>query len=124
MGQLNPPPPQLPRTPPMTLSSYHLPAQADWQAFERFTRDLFSARWVDNRAWANGRTGQPQAGVYVFGTNARTSQLEGVRCKCRDACHLIKSRHLRGELRYFSSDELASQNITLSTSRNVSRFHV
>lgn len=69
----------------MTLSSYHLPAPADWQAFERFTRDLFSAQWDDPRTQANGRSGQPQAGVDVFGTNARTGKLEGVQCKGKDA---------------------------------------
>ncbi|MDQ0572610.1 hypothetical protein QFZ42_004444 [Variovorax paradoxus] len=69
----------------MSLSAYHLPAPADWQAFERFTRDLFSAVWDDSRAQMNGRTGQAQAGVDVFGTNARTGLLEGVQCKGKDA---------------------------------------
>lgn len=69
----------------MPLSSYHLPAPADWQAFERFTRDLFSAEWGDPRAELNGRSGQQQAGVDVFGTNVRTGGLEGVQCKGKDA---------------------------------------
>ncbi|SDM09376.1 hypothetical protein SAMN05428957_102263 [Oryzisolibacter propanilivorax] len=69
----------------MTFSSYHLPAPADWQAFERFTRDLFSAVWDDPRAQANGRAGQAQAGVDVFGTSSRTGGLEGVQCKGKDA---------------------------------------
>lgn len=69
----------------MSLSSYHLPAPSDWQAFERFTRDLFSAVWDDQRAQTNGRSGQPQAGVDVFGTRARTGALEGVQCKGKDA---------------------------------------
>ena len=84
----------------MTLSSYHLPAPADWQAFERFTRDLFSAHWGDDRAQANGRAGQPQAGVDVFGTNARNSQLEGVQCKGKDARygHSVTVNELRDEV--------------------------
>lgn len=69
----------------MTLTSYQLPAPADWQAFERFTRDLFSVEWDDPRAELNGRGGQPQAGVDVFGTNSRTGGLEGVQCKGKDA---------------------------------------
>ncbi len=69
----------------MPLSSYHLPAPADWQAFERLNRDLFSAVWNDPRAQANGRAGQAQAGVDVFGTNSRTGGLEGVQCKGKDA---------------------------------------
>lgn len=69
----------------MTFSSYNLPAPADWQAFERLSRDLFSSIWEDPRAQLNGRTGQTQAGVDVFGTNFRTGGLEGVQCKGKDA---------------------------------------
>lgn len=72
-------------SPQVTLSSYHLPAPADWQAFERLSRDLFSAVWNDPRAQANGRAGQVQAGVDVFGTNSLTGELEGVQCKGKDA---------------------------------------
>lgn len=84
----------------MTLSSYHLPAPADWQAFERFTRDLFSSYWDDSRAQANGRSGQAQAGVDVFGVNARTGKLEGVQCKGKDARygHSVEVEELRDEV--------------------------
>lgn len=84
----------------MALSSYHLPAPADWQAFERFTRDLFSAEWIDPRAELNGRSGQPQAGVDVFGTNARTGGLEGVQCKGKDARygHGVTVEELKAEV--------------------------
>lgn len=84
----------------MTLSSYHLPAPADWQAFERLSRDLFSAHWNDPRAQANGRGGQPQAGVDVFGINSRTGKLEGVQCKGKDARygHSVEVAELREEV--------------------------
>ena len=36
-------------------------------------------------AQTNGRTGQAQRGVDVFGTNARTGQPEGVQCKGKDS---------------------------------------
>jgi len=85
----------------VTLSSYHLPAPADWQAFERFARDLFSAVWEDPRTQANGRSGQPQAGVDVFGTNSRTSKLEGVQCKGKDARygHSVDVDELQNEVK-------------------------
>ena len=84
----------------MPLSSYHLPAPSDWQAFERFTRDLFSAIWEDPRAQMNGRSGQPQAGVDVFGTSARTGALEGVQCKGKDARygHSVTIDELKNEV--------------------------
>lgn len=85
----------------MSLSSFHLPAPADWQAFERLTRDLFSAVWDDPRAQANGRTGQAQAGVDVFGTNSRTGGQEGVQCKGKDARYgnAVTVDELKGEVR-------------------------
>lgn len=84
----------------MTLSAYHLPAPADWQAFERFARDLFSAHWSDPRAQANGRSGQAQSGVDVFGINARTGKPEGVQCKGKDAryAHSVEVEELRAEV--------------------------
>lgn len=85
----------------MTLASFHLPAPADWQAFERFTRDLFSALWGDPRAQANGRGGQPQAGVDVYGANAQTGSLEGVQCKGKDARygHSVTVNELQDEVK-------------------------
>lgn len=68
----------------MTLNAFQLPAPGDWQAFERFTRDLFAAKWKDANAQLNGRTGQAQAGVDVFGTNSTTGMLEGAQCKGKD----------------------------------------
>lgn len=102
----------------MTLSSYHLPAPADWQAFERFTRDLFSAQWADPRAQANGRTGQPQAGVDVFGTNAQTGKLEGVQCKGKDARygHSVEVGELQEEVEKALKFEPALSHYYLVTS--------
>ncbi len=68
----------------MAYPAYQLPAPADWQAFERFIHELFGSEWKDPRAQLNGRSGQPQAGVDVFGTNASTGGLEGVQCKGKD----------------------------------------
>ena len=68
----------------MTLNAFQLPPPGDWQAFERLARDLFSAIWGDNNAEMNGRTGQPQSGVDVYGTNAATGKREGVQCKGKD----------------------------------------
>jgi hypothetical protein len=84
----------------MTFAAYHLPAPADWQAFERLTRDLFSAHWNDRRAQANGRSGQPQAGVDVFGINSKTGLLEGVQCKGKDARygHSVTADELKDEV--------------------------
>lgn len=84
----------------MSLSSYQLPAPADWQAFERFSRDLFAAFWDDPRTQSNGRAGQAQKGVDVFGTNTRSGKLEGVQCKGKDKRygHSVSVDELREEV--------------------------
>lgn len=59
-----------------------LPAPANWQDFELLCRDLFAAEWDDPSAQRNGRQGQPQAGVDVFGL--KKGKQVGVQCKLRD----------------------------------------
>lgn len=59
-----------------------LPAPANWQDFELLCRDLFAAEWGDRLAQRNGRQGQQQAGVDVFGL--KKGEQVGVQCKLRD----------------------------------------
>ncbi|MHA6830274.1 SAVED domain-containing protein [Ralstonia pseudosolanacearum] len=84
----------------MTIGAYQLPPPADWQAFERFARDLFAAHWKDPMAQLNGRAGQSQAGVDVYGTNAATGKIEGVQCKGKDGRygHSVTKAELREEV--------------------------
>ena len=84
----------------MSLNAFHLPAPADWQAFERLARDLFSAFWRDSNAEMHGRTGQPQNGVDVYGTNIATGRLEGVQCKGKDGRygHSVSVAELQDEV--------------------------
>lgn len=57
---------------------------SDWQSFERLTRDLYQRLLGDHGTDLHGRSGQPQGGVDVFGTDHRTGQMVGVQCKGRD----------------------------------------
>lgn len=84
----------------VSLGAYQLPPPADWQAFERFTRDLFAAHWQDPAALMHGRTGQAQAGVDVYGVNAKTGAMEGVQCKGKDGRykHSVTTDELRAEV--------------------------
>ncbi|SAK53958.1 hypothetical protein AWB77_01486 [Caballeronia fortuita] len=67
-----------------SFDDFQIPPPADWQKFERFCRDLFSAHWADPSAQQNGRGGQQQNGVDCFGRNWTTGELEGVQCKGKD----------------------------------------
>lgn len=52
-----------------------------WQDFERLTLDVCKKHWKDDYAWKNGREGQNQDGVDVFGRNEGKNT--GVQCKKR-----------------------------------------
>lgn len=57
----------------------------DWQAFERKSRLLFELSLRDPQTQNNGRTGQPQHGVDIFGKRGGpTGHYVGVQCKGKD----------------------------------------
>ena len=58
-------------------------APAYWQDFERITLDLFKIVWRDDYAERNGRSGQKQKGVDVYGYNNDMKERTGVQCKKR-----------------------------------------
>lgn len=64
---------------------YQHPPIHDWEKFERFCRDLFAKIWKNEELKLNGRSGQPQAGVDVFGVdNSVDGSMGGIQCKKRD----------------------------------------
>ena len=62
--------------------SYDLPPPKYWQVFEDLCCDLFRRIWKDPGAQKNGRTGQVQAGVDVYGRCG--GEWAGVQCKKKD----------------------------------------
>jgi hypothetical protein len=67
-------------------SSTNIPAPKDWQAFERKIRLLFEHSLGDPHTQNNGRIGQPQHGVDVYGRRGGPSgHYVGVQCKGKDA---------------------------------------
>jgi hypothetical protein len=57
----------------------------DWPVFEDLCLALFRAEWSDPLALKNGRTGQPQQGVDVYGSPQSTrDELYGVQCKGKE----------------------------------------
>jgi len=65
--------------------SRELPAPKRWQELESLAFDVFSRIWKTTDAELHGRTGQPQAGVDVYGTNRVEGLFTGVQCKGKDA---------------------------------------
>ena len=62
-----------------------IPPPGTWQAFEDLVHALFTDAWGDPNTQKNGRQGQPQHGVDIFGSPGRChSRVEGVQCKGKD----------------------------------------
>ncbi|MFJ2684601.1 hypothetical protein ACIOYV_12775 [Pseudomonas sp. NPDC087342] len=63
-----------------------------WEKFEDLTRALFAAVWEDPLTQKNGRTGQKQQGVDVFGTpSTKPGEVFGVQCKGKNGSYGSKA---------------------------------
>lgn len=63
-----------------------------WEKFEDLTRALFAAVWDSPLTQKNGRTGQKQQGVDVFGTpKATPGEIFGVQCKGKSEAYGSKA---------------------------------
>ena len=68
------------------FSSVAIPRPRNWQDFERHSRVLFEDILGDPQTQSNGRQGQPQHGVDIWGRRGgRDGPLVGVQCKGKDA---------------------------------------
>jgi hypothetical protein len=63
-----------------TISSSIIPPPKSWEEFEDITLSATKLRWKSAEFFGNGRRGQRQDGVDVFGTTT-DGQLVGVQCK-------------------------------------------
>ena len=68
-----------------TLTELRYPAPSDWREFELMMCDLFGKIWGDPHPQRNGRPGQRQYGVDIFGRSCDRRGYEGVQCKCADS---------------------------------------
>src|SRR5579862_3016773 len=66
----------------MSADSEMLPPPNESEAFESLCLELWRDIWQDPHAQKNGRNGQPQAGVDIFGQNQ--GNWVGVQCKQKD----------------------------------------
>src|SRR5690348_14943201 len=66
------------------MTSFRLPIPSNWQDFESLCHALWKDIWADPNAQKNGRLGQAQSGVDVFGVPHLTGSYAGVQCKDRD----------------------------------------
>jgi tetratricopeptide (TPR) repeat protein len=70
-----------------------------WGEFEDLCLALFRAEWQDSAAQKNGRQGQADAGVDVFGRNyAQDGGWWGVQCKCKNISIKLSKKIIDAEL--------------------------
>jgi tetratricopeptide (TPR) repeat protein len=119
-----------------TVQSRALPPPLNWQDFERLAFDLYSRTWKTSDALFNGRSGQPQAGVDVFGTDRVEKTLAGVQCKGKDGDYgvVLTAAELKAEvekaktyqpaLEVFILATTAPDDVTLQTlAREITKTH-
>jgi hypothetical protein len=82
------------------FTSFQWPAPSDWQAFERMCHALWTHIWEDPNTQMNGRSGQAQYGVDVYGTAKGADRISGVQCKGKDGSYGSKAteKELRREV--------------------------
>lgn len=66
-----------------TLSNLNLPTPKSWDEFEEMTLDALRIKWDSPNLQRNGRAGQPQNGVDIYGDD-HLCQHAGVQCKKYD----------------------------------------
>ena len=65
-----------------------IPPPSSWTIFEDLCLSLFKTIWNDPHAQKNGRAGQSQQGVDVWGSyNSDSATYQGVQCKGKDALY-------------------------------------
>lgn len=69
----------------------------NWQDFEFLARDLFAEILGDPFVDLNGRSGQPQAGVDVWGVDQKTGKSVGAQCKGRADAHWAPNSRLSAD---------------------------
>lgn len=69
----------------MANSDFRIPFPVDWQRFERICCKLWALEWNDPNTQLNGRSGQKQNGVDVWGClNGDKYNVNAIQCKGKD----------------------------------------
>src|SRR4051795_13366162 len=77
----------------MQFRAKQIAPPSDWATFENLCHALFKKVWNDPLAQKNGRRGQPQHGVDVFGSlNGDRESYRGLQCKGKDANYGSKAK--------------------------------
>lgn len=68
----------------LPFPNYQIPPVSNWQDFELLCCDLWRKIWADPNIQRNGRKGQKQNGVDIFGRPNGDPFWAGIQCKCKN----------------------------------------
>jgi hypothetical protein len=86
----------------MDFLDKQIAAPRSWEKFEDLVHALYMAEWKDSAAKKNGRRGQPQHGVDVYGEpNGAGGPLHGVQCKGKDVGY---GPHVKATIQEFDAE--------------------
>lgn len=89
----------------------------NWQDFEDICHKLWREIWNDNNAQKNGRNGQSQNGIDIFGLPKYTEKYHGVQCKDKDGglCSKLTKKELEVEAKKAINFKPQIESFTLAT---------
>lgn len=79
-----------------TIQSVELPIPKNWQDFESIVRDAQALRWKSTTLQKNGRPGQRQNGIDIYGPDD-IGRFVGIQCKCYKPP--LKLKHVTDEIK-------------------------
>jgi len=94
-----------------------LPIPKNWQDFENICHRLWIEIWNDHNAQKNGRQGQSQHGVDIFGKPIYTSNYHGIQCKDKDnrLGSILTETELKNECKKAANFKPLLSTFTLAT---------
>ena len=98
---------------------YQLPKPKNWQDFESLCHKLWRSIWGDRNAQKNGRQGQNQAGVDIFGRPTYSRGFHAVQCKGKDDNYDtdLTTEEIDAECRKAKSFQPKIKNYIIATTR-------
>lgn len=99
------------------FSDLQIPPPQKWQDFESLCRDLWAEIWCDPKTKKNGRSGQAQNGVDVYGFLKSEVAWYGVQCKGKVNFleKKLSEKELKAEVKKALTFEPALKEFTLAT---------
>jgi hypothetical protein len=80
------------------LRTVEIPIITDSLKFEYLCRDLWKKESMNEPVSFNGRPGQGQDGVDVYGRNTTTEKWFGIQCKVRDKDNKLSKKEIDAEI--------------------------